>query len=508
MEFEPAVPKEAAALIVLDAQGERILWARRNPALRFLGGFQSFPGGKVDANDEQCRVENAPDPETARLISCAVRETFEEVGILLVRNGERLTKGQLPLLHDDLESGRNTFSEILEYWNLWIDAADFEFAGIWTTPEFSTVRFETTFFITKCPEKQTPYAAISELEEIEFTHAADAIEKWSGAEVLMAPPVLNTLRALEKAVKPIIEREQFSKSCIEYASVHEKGPHLIELNSRLKCFPVRTKTLPPATHTNCYISGGRRFVVIDAASPFEEEQSKLNNFVGSLVEKGNTCEAIIVSHLHPDHFGGETSLKNFLREQFDCDVPIVAHSKTIESLNDKVAFDQEAKHSYMLQDSSGNSFDLSVLHTPGHARGHLCFYDQEFGFLLSSDNVVGQGTVVIAPPEGNMTDYLDSLEKMKELAGLRSLAGSHGSAVADAVGKIDEYIAHRLDREKQILDVIAGGAKTIEAVVDEVYHGLDPGLIPLALKSAKAHVDKLVNDRILESDWSRSAAAK
>ncbi|NNE68612.1 MAG: MBL fold metallo-hydrolase [Pyrinomonadaceae bacterium] len=507
MEFKPAVPKEAAALIVLEAHGKKILWARRNPALKFLGGFHSFPGGKVDEDDERCRVENAPNSETARLIACAVRETFEEVGILLVRNGERLTKGQLPLLHDDLESGRNAFSEILEYWGLLIDASDFEFAGVWTTPEFSPVRFETSFFVAKCPDKQVPYAAITELEKIEFTLAEDAIEKWSESKVLMAPPVLNTLRALEDADKPVIDTARFSEICAEHAFNHENGPHFIELNSRLKCFPVRTKTLPPATHTNCYISGGRRFVVIDAASPFEDEQKKLNRFVGSLVEDGNSCEAIIVSHLHPDHFGGETSLKSYLLERFGFDVPIVAHRQTVESLEDKVVFDQEVEDSYSLQDNLGNPFDLSVLHTPGHARGHLCFYDEEFGFLLSSDNVVGQGTVVIAPPEGDMSDYLDSLEKMKRLPGLRSLAGSHGSAVADAIGKIEEYITHRLEREKQILDAVSGGAKTLETVVDKVYRGLDPGLIPLAMKSAEAHLNKLTNDRVLDSDWLRSASA-
>ena len=267
----------------------------------------------------------------------------------------------------------------------------------------------------------------------------------------------------------------------------------IELNPHIVVFPLRTETLPPATHTNCFIVGGKKFVVIDAASKEKSEQQKLFALVDAMIEADCVCQEIIVSHLHPDHFGGETALQKHLKEKFDLDIPISAHKLTAESLDGKVAVqkfiaDEEV---FDLLDKSGKSFQLISLHTPGHARGHLCFYDAAQGFLLSSDNVIGSGSVVIAPPEGNLVDYLASLERMKNLPDLKNLCGSHGAAVFDARAKIEGYIEHRLEREQQILEALESGAKTPREIVGKVYSGLDEKLIRLAEKSVEAHLEKL-----------------
>jgi glyoxylase-like metal-dependent hydrolase (beta-lactamase superfamily II)/8-oxo-dGTP pyrophosphatase MutT (NUDIX family) len=466
-----------------------------------LGGFHSFPGGKVDETDPHVDVRNCEDPSTARLIACVARETFEEVGVLIVRNGDRLTVGQIPLLHDDLISGRSTFGEILSLWSLWIDARDFELSSVWTTPEFSPARFRTAFFVAKCPSKQQPYAAITELQEVEFVHSKAALSLWSDSSVLIAPPVHKALLAVEEAEHHTEIGNRFSA----YAEAQRHGPHYFELNSRLKCIPLRTKTLPPATHTNCFIVGGKSFVVIDAATPFEEEQEKLLKLIDQLLASGNRCEAIIVSHLHPDHFGGESVLKSQFAGKHGMDIPIVGHINTIESLKNQVEFDKEAPEYYTLQDSSGAEFQLDLLHTPGHARGHLCFYDSEFGFLLSSDNVVGAGSVVIAPPEGNMSDYLASLDSMKALPGLRSMCGSHGPAISDAKAKIASYIEHRKTREQQILKAISAGADDLDKVVAIVYAELDKKLVPLAKKSVEAHTERLESLGLLDIGWTAAA---
>ncbi len=492
MSKKPSTPRDASAIILLNQDSTKVLWARRNPKLKFLGGFHGFIGGKVDKSDVQTDVRNCADTETAKFIACATREMFEEIGVLLVRNGDKLTIGQRVSLHDDLISGRSTFAEILELWGLWIDAEDFTHTGFWTTPEFSPIRFKTHFFIAKCPTKQEPYQAITEMQEIEFIDAQKAVDMWEKSKVLIAPPVLISLQELAKSTNiknastNLLQRSNAAKGDINY----------IELNSRIICFPLRTKTLPPATHTNCFIVGKKQFVVIDAATPFSEEQKKLLKLVDEFIEKDFQCKEIIVSHLHPDHFGGETALKKHLKDKFEIDVPISAHKITAESLEGQIKVEKliEDKESYTLQDGNGKSFDLKTLHTPGHARGHLCFYDEEFGFLLSSDNVVGLGTVVIAPPEGNMSDYLDSLELMKNLPNLNSLCGSHGAAVPCAVGRIKTYIAHRLEREKQILQVVRQGKLKPSEIVEQVYIDLNPKLIPLAEKSVEAHLEKLTED--------------
>jgi endoribonuclease LACTB2 len=487
----PATPKDASAIILIkDAQ---VLWAQRNPELKFLGGWHAFPGGKTEAADAEIEVKNCTDKDLQKFIVGAVREVFEEVGVLLVRNGDKLTKGQRASLHDDLISERSSFKEILTDWNLWIDAEDFQYTGFWTTPQFSPVRFKTRFFIAECPVKQTPYAAIKELQNIEFITPQDALKRWANSEVLISPPVLISLKILatenteKHRAEILLEKSEKFDGVIEF----------IELNPRLICFPLKTKTLPPATHTNCFIVGKKEFIVVDAASPYEEEQAKLFALVDGFIEKGFVCKEIIVSHLHADHFGGEINLQSHLKAKFGLEIPLSTHKITAEDLRGKVEFQKfiEDEEVFTLKDEAGVNFEIKALHTPGHARGHLCFYDTELGFLLSSDNVVGTGSVVIAHPEGNMTDYFASLERMKNLPNLKRLCGSHGAAIFNAKGKIQEYIGHRSQREKQILEAIRRGAKTPEEITAEVYQGLDEKLFPLAVKSVLAHLAKIESEK-------------
>lgn len=494
-----AIPKDAAAVILLDESGTKVVWAQRNPKLKFLGGFHGFPGGKVDFDDSYVEVRNCADREHAKFIACTAREVFEEVGVLLVRNGEKLTKGQRESLHDDLISERFKFSEILQNWGLWLDAEDFLYTGFWTTPEFSPIRFKTHFYLARCPSKQTPYAAISELRRIEFIAPNAALDLWSSSKVLIAPPVLISLRELVENfdADESLSAQIVAGSLLEKSSLYDGNINYIELNSRITCFPLRTKTLPPATHTNCFIVGGKKFVVIDAASKATFEQDKLFELVEKLIENGSQCQSIIVSHLHGDHVGGETALQTALRDAFGLEIPISAHRITAESLVDKVHFDKlvEDDEIFELTDFNGDPFELRALHTPGHARGHLCFYDEEFGFLLTSDNVLSYGSVLIAMPEGNMNDYLNSLKRMKNLPNLNFLCGSHGSANSNAKLKIGEYIEHRLLREKQILDAINTGAEKPEEIAEIVYQGIEPNLFPLAVESVRAHIVKLEEDR-------------
>jgi endoribonuclease LACTB2 len=513
---KPATPKDASAIILI--KDGKVLWAQRNPKLKFLGGWHAFPGGKTEIYDAEIEVKNCDDTDLGKFIVSAVRECFEEVGVLIVRNGEKLTRGQRASLHDDLISGRSTFAEVLAHWNLWIDAEDFLYTGFWTTPQFSPVRFKTRFFIANCPERQTPYAAISEMQTPEFVAPEDALKRWENSEVLIAPPVLISLRELAD-IEPqrrrnteifneeidLVKASSFSSASLRLCGENllEKSQKLggtidyIDLNQHTTVFPLRTETLPPATHTNCFIVGHKEFVVIDAASKDESELAKLFELIDVQIENGAICREIIVSHLHPDHFGGESILQKHLNTKFGLEVPISAHEITAESLNGKVEFQKfiEDKQVFNLKDKFGETFEITALHTPGHARGHLCFYDEVAGFLLSSDNVVGAGTVLIAPPEGNMSDYLQSLEKMKSLPNLRFLCGSHGAAIYDAKAKIEEYILHRFEREKQILEAVELGAKTPSEIVKKVYVGLDEKLVRLAEKSVEAHLEKLSADR-------------
>ena len=393
-----------------------------------------------------------------------------------------------------------TFAEILAHWNLWIDAADFYYTGFWTTPNFSPVRFKTRFFLAVCPPKQTPFAAITELENVEFIAPTDALERWKKSEVLISPPVLLSLKHLaetgnaENLPKTKDEKlKTISRKLLEKSQTVDGVIPCIEFNARVICFPLRTETLPPATHTNCFIVGRKRFVVIDAASKDEAEQNALHSLIDSFVKKNYECQAIITTHHHPDHFGGETALQTHLFDKYNRRIPLAAHKATAEKLNGKVEFQKliEDGETFDLTDENGANFQLQTLHTPGHASGLLALYDAEFGFLLSGDNVINASSVVIAPPDGNLKNYLFSLERLRDLPNLRFLCGSHGSAIFDAKSKIESYIAHRIEREKQILAALENGAITVREIVAAVYIDLKPELVRLAEKSVEAHLEKI-----------------
>jgi endoribonuclease LACTB2 len=523
MNFKEAVPKDAAAVILLREDSNEIFLAQRNPQIPFLGGFHAFPGGKVDAEDAAVEVANCADETFKKFIVAAARETFEEVAVLLARGGERITKGQRASLRDDLLSGRFSFAEILEMWGLRIDARDFEYTGFWTTPKFSPVRFKTKFFLARCPRKQQP-AVFGEFVEGQFIAPADALRLWENSEILISPPVLITLQTLAEengSTQRRRDAEKYTKrneaensdnlnpflnsasslrlgveKLLKQSQTLDGTIYHIKFHPFISCFPVRTETLPPATHTNCFIVGGREFVVIDAASPFAEEQAALHAHVDSLIADGGAIKELILTHLHRDHVSGVLALQNHLREKFDLRVPISAHRLTAESLRGKIGVEKfiEDDEIISLKISDDETLALRALHTPGHARGHLCFYDERRGFLLSGDNVVGAGSVLIAPPEGDMTAYLNSLERMKNLPGLRFLCGSHGAAIHDARGKIESYIAHRLERERKIVAALEDGAKNLREIVERVYTDVSPELWSLAEKSVAAHLEKIERD--------------
>ncbi|HEX8195703.1 MAG TPA: MBL fold metallo-hydrolase [Pyrinomonadaceae bacterium] len=523
-------PRDAAAVVLLkhgtSAENPQICYVKRHANLSFLPGWHAFPGGKLEKSDYETPVENCTDKDHAALIVCAAREAFEETGVLLSKGGDKLTRGQRASLHDDLCSGRETFAEILKGWDLWLDAEDFKFVGTWTTPTFSPVRFKTRFFLAVCPPKQTPFAASGELETVEFIHAENALKKWQNGEILCAPPILNTFRVFGGEIEPPRRRdaekntgnnrsqnlndsflisaslrlcgENPVEKLLSLAKIEGKHPRKIEFNLRFTCFPLKTKTLPPATHTNCFIVGRREFVVIDAAAREESEQKALHKFIDSIAERGGVCRGIIVSHFHQDHTGGEIALKKHLRENFNQQAPLLTHRATAENLPEIEidGFLQDGDE-FDLKDENGEQFKLETLYAPGHARGHLCFYDRKIGFLLSSDNVIGAGSVLIAPPEGNMRDYLNSLEKMRDLPNLRFLCGSHGSALANAREKIENYIQHRLMREQKILEAWKTGARTPREIVERVYTDVKPELWLWAEKSVEAHLEKLQTDGLL-----------
>ena len=495
-----AVPKDAAAVILVrEVEGSddapQIFWARRSERMAFLGGFYAFPGGQRDAEDAETPLENcADDGETAAMIACAARELFEELGVLVARGAEHLTKGQLASVLDDLTSGRMTFLQLLKHYGLQLDARDFTFAGRWVTPPFSPRRFDTFFFLARCPRKQEPCVLTAEFESGEWTTAADAIRRWETCDALVAPPVLHAMKVLRGGLTG-----DLAKRFLSVPQAARQPVRRIEFMPGFICFPLRTPTKPPATHTNCYIVGHHELVVLDPGSPYEDEQAELAACIDELASAGRIVREIILTHHHPDHVAGVGALVEHLGGHPGGRVPVAAHQLTAENLRGHVRVDRFIEDGDEINLAGAPTLTLRAMHTPGHTRGHLSFYEERMGALITGDNIVGLGSVLIDPPEGNMRDYLASLERYRALLPhVKVLFGGHGPAVAAPRAKIEEYLAHRLEREQNILQAVrTAGASTPPEIVAQVYTDVNPKAYAMAERAVLAHLEKLEADHLV-----------
>jgi glyoxylase-like metal-dependent hydrolase (beta-lactamase superfamily II)/8-oxo-dGTP pyrophosphatase MutT (NUDIX family) len=420
----------------------------------------------------------------------AVRELFEETGVLVARGAERLSRDDLADMRRAVEGGE-TFGALLAARGLEVDAAMLAPAGRWVTPPFSPRRFDTWFFTAWLPEGQRVELWEGELDHGEWLRPAEAVAKWETGTVLVAPPILHAARTLAGGLDDLEAR---------FASIPEaRGGHVrrIEIRPGIILFPVRTPTKPPATHTNCYVVGGREVVVIDPASPYEDEQAALDELVDTLTRvEGRRVREIIATHLHPDHIGGIEHLSERLG------VPVAAHPITAASLEGKVRVDRHIEDGERIELEGPPDITLRAVHTPGHARGHLCFFEERNRALITGDLIVGLGTVVIDPPEGNMADYLASLARVRALEPT-VIFGAHGPAVGNPAAKIDEYVAHRIEREAKIAGAVASGAATLEEIVAVVYTDVPEKLHKLAERSVLAHLEKLESDGRVAADGDR-----
>ena len=249
---------------------------------------------------------------------------------------------------------------------------------------------------------------------------------------------------------------------------------------RIACVPVRTPTLPPATHTNTWILGEGDMAVVDPASPWEGEQRMLRERLEEREAIGERVSHIVLTHHHHDHVSGAMALHAALPEP----VPIVAHRATAELVDIPVDMLLDEGDVFAV---GGCTFD--VMHTPGHAPGHLVLHDRATGAMVAGDMVAGVGTILIEPGDGNLGQYLHSLERMKQRKPT-ALLPAHGPVLEQAEAVLAFYIAHRHQRTEQVRTALRDrGSSTPLELAEVVYAGvIEPASYPIASVQITSHL--------------------
>ncbi len=228
--------------------------------------------------------------------------------------------------------------------------------------------------------------------------------------------------------------------------------------------------------TNTYLVGVPDPVLIDAGAGDAEHERRLLDCLGTF--RLGQVTKILITHNHSDHIGGLDRLRWVF--------PHAPVYRFFPDGPDDPAF-EPIEDGSLLEYTGGF---LRAIHTPGHARDHMCFIDDARGILFSGDHIVGEGTVFISPEGGGMAAYMASLERLLALD-VRAIFPAHGPVIEPGRPKIEEYLAHRRMRERQVLEGLRGGARRVPELVEMIYAEVPRSLHGLAAESTLSHLLKL-----------------
>ena len=479
---------EAASVVLSRGPGSaEVFVVRRSEALRFFGGYHAFAGGRVAPEDAGVPVRGSAagrDPRRA----AAARELFEETGVLVVRRNDDSFPGDTrpwETQRRDLETGRLRFDAFLAAEGLHLHAGDFLTAGTLVTPAFSSVRFDTSFFVATLPPGQHAEVCAGELDAGAWTTAADLLAAWTRGEVLVSPPTVSLLELLRG--RPATDLPALLAPLLN--ALEGGALPAIYFAPGVQMLPLRTVGLPPSSYTNAYLVGSDRLFLIDPGAHEAEEQQRLFEALDGRLDRGGCLQAVLLTHHHPDHVAAAPAVAHRYG------VPILAHARTAAALEGQVRVDGFLDEGDRLDlgaapDGSG-PWHLEALATPGHAGGHLVFYEPHCRLLFAGDMVSMLSSVVIAPPDGDLTLYLQSLERLRGLD-CRMLLPGHGGPTVRPRQVIGECLGHRARREQQLLAALAGAAALTPAeLVAVLYPDLAEELRGLARLQVLAGLEKL-----------------
>lgn len=237
--------------------------------------------------------------------------------------------------------------------------------------------------------------------------------------------------------------------------------------------------------TNTYVvgvAGAGEVVVIDPGPDNLDHRAAIE---AAVLERDAEVGAVILTHHHADHAEAAGWAQHW-------GARLWAFSPHL------VPGDARALNEGAILDAGGTT--IEALHTPGHASDHLCLRLRATGAVLTGDHVLGRGTTVVAWPDGDMAAYVASLRRLATVPATALYPG-HGPVLPDPPGVIASYLAHREERERQVLDALAAGDRAPGEIVARVYADVDVALHPAAELSVRAHLGKLeAEGRAVERD--------
>lgn len=518
---EPVAPRPAATILLLrDAsEGPEVLMTRRSLTASFAPGAYVFPGGAVDPGDRSARARQLSrmrgnqGNEILAYATAAVREAFEELGILLVHGPG--SPDQIARLAATLarEHHGNLLAQIAAH-DLHLALDEVHWFSHWITDRDLPMRFDARFFVARMPAQQQPIPDNAEQFEPTWVRPAEGLARHERGEFNIIFPTIRTLRQLAGfgSVEEVLDHtrrqsrvwtscpragwlhgrvERFSENEEPYGELELVNPdgqidHTLDWQSE-RVVPllrnVHRLTAPnpgrmTGPGTNTYLVGEPgHWIVID---PGPDEPAHIER-IAAFVQDG--LRTIVCTHGHPDHAPGARPL------QQRTGAPIAGRPSG-PAFNPAWSFVPDT----MLEDGArlqaGDS-TLRVLHTPGHAAHHICLLLEEDGLLFSGDHILGGSTTVIDPPDGDMRAYVASLQRLAAEP-LEYILPAHGHVIARGKTEIARLIAHRLAREARVVDALERlGGGNLDELVPLAYEDVDPILYPVAKRSLTAHLLKL-----------------
>jgi len=257
-------------------------------------------------------------------------------------------------------------------------------------------------------------------------------------------------------------------------------PRFTELAPGVRRLVAPNPSLMTGPGTNTYLFGTREVAVLDPGPVIDSHLERICDLAGGPVRW------VLVTHTHPDHSPGAAVLADAVgAELMGMPAPPGEHQ------------DDTFRPQRVLADGdelATDEFVLRAVHTPGHASNHLCFLHCATNWLFTGDHVIDGSTVVIDPPDGNMKQYVDALQRILEMAPAALVPG-HGELVREPAQRVAWLIAHRLEREAKVLAALrASPGLSSRQLVPKVYTEIDKKLYGWAERSLLAHLLKLEED--------------